>query len=289
MEALPRTDSFTWLVEDDITCAVCLDIFDDPCALKCAHSFCDKCIKLLIRSQAISSCLACPLCRMETTFNPTNFEGLTKNPSLKAKVESMQKRKNKREAPDSAITQQGTKILHVCVPRNIKLMEEYDAAIGKCARTFIPDIHCGFIGYGLEEQREDNHELKYWHAMIIGPQESPIGQLIYNLTIMVSENYPKEPPEVRFVSPRIRMPCVNKKGYVNINSIEKVDMSSVCSETGQVVSTSGEYFSWSETLTIADILVALRENMHFEVVSNESADLPSTAYADESDDEEDEV
>ena len=50
-------------------------------------------------------------------------------------------------------------------------MEEYDAAIGKGKRTFIPDEHCGFIGYGLEEQREDNHELKYWHAMIIGPQE----------------------------------------------------------------------------------------------------------------------
>lgn len=57
------------------------------------------------------------------------------------------------------------------MPRNIKLMEEYDAAIGKGARTFIPQEHCGFIGYGLEEQREDNHELKYWHAMIIGPQE----------------------------------------------------------------------------------------------------------------------
>jgi len=284
-----KTESFTWLVEDDMTCAVCLDLFDDPLALKCAHNFCEKCIKLLIRSQSNSNSLACPLCRVETSFNPTSFEGLTKNQSLKSKVESIQqKRSNKREAPDSTITQQGTKILHVCVPRNIKLMEEYDAAIGKGARTFIPQEHCGFIGYGLEEQREDNHELKYWHAMIIGPQESPIGQLIYNLTVTVPDGYPKEPPEVRFVSPRIRMPCVNKKGYVTLSLIEKVDMSLVDAGTGQLNETTGEHFSWAETLNIADILVALREHMHLESVSNESADLPSTAYRDASDEEDEE-
>jgi len=118
-------------------------------------------------------------------------------------------------------------------------MEEYDAAIGKGKRTFIPEEHCGLIGYGLEEQREDNHELKYWHAMIIGPQESPIGQLIYNLTVTVPDNYPKQPPEVRFISPRIRMACVNKKGYVDVSTIQKVDMSLVDLGTGQVYLGSG--------------------------------------------------
>jgi len=291
VEQVQKTESLVWLVEDDMTCAVCLDIFDDPLALKCAHNFCEKCIKLLIHSQATGSCLACPLCRMETSFNPTSFEGLTKNSTLKSKIDSIQKRNNKREAPDSTITQQcnqlkGTKILHVAVPRNIKLMEEYDAAIGKGKRTFIPDSHGGFIGYGLEEQREDNHELKYWHAMIIGPQESPIGQLIYNLAVTVPAGYPKEPPEVRFVSPRIRMPCVNKKGYVNITMIEKIDMSLVDAGTGQVSESTGDFFAWNEKLNIADILVSLRENMHLETISNESADLPSTAYKDTSDDEE---
>lgn len=167
-------------------------------------------------------------------------------------------------------------------------MEEYDAAIGKGKRTFIPDEHSGLIGYGLEEQREDNHELKYWHAMIIGPQESPIGQLIYNLVVTVPDGYPKEPPEVRFVSPRIRMPCVNKKGFVNITMIEKIDMTQVDVGTGQVSESTGEHFAWNEKLNIADVLVSLRENMHLESVSNESADLPSIAYKDVSDDEEEE-
>lgn len=287
---IQKTESFAWLVEDDMTCAVCLDLFDEPLALKCAHNFCEKCIKLLVqRNPAANSCLACPLCRVETSFNPTSFEGLTKNQTLKSKVDSLQqKRNNKREAPDSTITQQGTKVLHISVPRNIKLMEEYDAAIGKGSKTFIPEEHSGFIGYGLEEQREDNHELKYWHAMIIGPQESPIGQLIYNLLITVAEGYPKEPPEVRFVSPRIRMPCVNKKGYVNLTQIERIDMSLVDAGTGQVSEGIGERFAWNESKNIADVLVAIRENMHLESVSNESADLPSTAYRDASDDEDEE-
>jgi len=282
-----RTDPLNWLVEDDMTCAVCLDLFDDPLALKCAHNFCEKCIKLLIQSQPTSACIMCPLCRMETSCNPTNFEGLTRNPVLKSKLDNIQqKRKNKREAPDSATTQQGTKILHISVPRNIKLMEEYDAAIGKGRKTLVPDVHSGFIGYGLEEQREDNHELKYWHAMIIGPQESPIGQLIYNLLITVPDGYPKEVPEVRFVSPRIRMACVNKRGYVNISIIEKVDMSLVDVGTGQVSESTGEHFQWNEKQNIADILVSIRENMHLETVSNESADLPSTPYKDTDDEEE---
>jgi len=287
-QVVPQKESLIWIVEDDMTCAVCLDLYEEPMALKCAHNFCEKCIKLMVKSSTPGHCILCPLCRMETSVNPTSFEGLTKNQSLRSKVDNIQqtRKNNKREAPDSATTQQGTKILHVSVPRNIKLMEEYDAAIGKGKRTFIPEEHCGFIGYGLEEQREDNHELKYWHAMIIGPQESPIGQLIYNLLITVPDGYPKDAPELRFVSPRIRMRCVNKRGHINISLIDKVDMSLVDSSTGQLSETTGQTFAWNENLNIADILVSLRENMHLESVSNESADLPSTPYK-ESDEDDD--
>jgi len=42
---------------------------------------------------------------------------------------------------------------------------------------------------------------------------------------------------------------------------------------------------WQENLNISDVLVSLRENMHLETVSNESADLPSSVYRDVSDEE----
>ena len=57
------------------------------------------------------------------------------------------------------------------IPRNIKLLEEYDCAIGKGAHTLIPAAHTGYLGYGLDEEKENNHEMRFWRAMIIGPQE----------------------------------------------------------------------------------------------------------------------
>lgn len=33
-QPIQKTDSFAWIVEDDMTCAVCLDLYDEPLALK---------------------------------------------------------------------------------------------------------------------------------------------------------------------------------------------------------------------------------------------------------------
>lgn len=60
----------------------------------------------------------------------------------------------------------------IVMPKNIKLLMEYDASIGKDGKTFIPDAHNGMISYGAEETRgADSPSLTDWHAMLIGPQE----------------------------------------------------------------------------------------------------------------------
>merc|ERR1719215_1748562 len=102
------------------------------------------------------------------------------------------------------------------VPRNFRLLEEYDAAIGKELKSFIKDKHEGLIHYGLDEEIEDNILLNYWHASIIGPQGTQLGETIYNLKIYVPENYPQAPPQIRFTNPRINMPAVNSQGEVNL-------------------------------------------------------------------------
>ena len=58
----------------------------------------------------------------------------------------------------------------VVIPRNFKLLEEYDCAIGKEGKSLISGKHEGFIHYGLDEDRDDNHNLHHWRASIIGPQ-----------------------------------------------------------------------------------------------------------------------
>jgi len=242
-----------------------LDLYNEPTVLKCKHSFCKECVAILTKP---ANLVSCPLCREET-----KLEEITPNTQLIIKVKNMKKV----DAPKPSISKE--KARKIVIPRNIKLLEEYDNAIGKGTRTYIPVIHTGFIGYGLDEEKENNHDMRFWRAMIIGPQESPIGQVIYNLTIVAPDAYPKEPPEVRFVNPTILMGCVNARGVVDIAKIEKVDMSTVDESSGQTSEGLGEYFSWNENCNLADVLVGLRENMHIESVSNESGDLSNSTYA----------
>jgi len=164
------------------------------------------------------------------------------------------------------------------IPRSIKLLDEYDASIGKGATTYIPLIHTGYIGYGLHEEKADNNDLTYWHGIIIAPQESPIGQLIYNIEVTIPTTYPRDPPEVHFVSPKIAMKCVDEKGKVDITKIELVDMETI-DDTGQVDGPlEAEYYKWDALHNIADVLVAIRENMHTRDVCADSSCLGSSGY-----------
>merc|ERR1712196_596436 len=92
----------------------------------------------------------------------------------------------------------------VIVPRNFKLLDEYDAANGKLGATYIKSPHSGMINYGADETQEDML-LHHWEGILIGPQGTHIGELIYSLKIFVPDNYPQVPPEVSFTCPKIKM------------------------------------------------------------------------------------
>jgi len=54
------------LLEEEVNCPLCMDIFSDPKKLPCDHCFCLKCLqKLVLRSQEEGS-LSCPVCRNTT-------------------------------------------------------------------------------------------------------------------------------------------------------------------------------------------------------------------------------
>ena len=48
------------VIEDDLKCATCLELFQDPRSLPCLHTFCLECIKRTING---SNTFKCPLCR----------------------------------------------------------------------------------------------------------------------------------------------------------------------------------------------------------------------------------
>mmetsp|Transcript_8642 Transcript_8642/g.32537 ORF Transcript_8642/g.32537 Transcript_8642/m.32537 type:complete len:153 (-) Transcript_8642:99-557(-) len=92
----------------------------------------------------------------------------------------------------------------VKVPRNFKLLGELDDVEHGGG---VSESHIGFISFGLA--RPDDTFLTDWNASIIGPQNTPLGDRIFTLQVKCGENYPDEPPRIRFVN-RINMEGVDQ-------------------------------------------------------------------------------
>mmetsp|Transcript_53488 Transcript_53488/g.88859 ORF Transcript_53488/g.88859 Transcript_53488/m.88859 type:complete len:286 (+) Transcript_53488:81-938(+) len=268
--------------EGDV-CAVCIDTFTEPVTLSCGHNFCLSCAKLLVKKGPVSI-IPCPLCIAETKLDKYDEEltCLMRNLDLKDSCESKRGSiPTSQQIVDgnSTFQEHMKNINKVIMPKSIKLLEEYDASIGKDGKTFISDIHTGMIGYGVSQSASDAEfqEFSLWDAMIIGPQESPIGQLIYNLEVVIPEKYPIEPPQVSFVFPKVSMPCVDAAGKVDLSKVEKVNMDEVNGE-GVIEASTGELFVWDPTHNIADALIAIREHMHVRSVCVACSTLGHSQY-----------
>lgn len=61
-------------LSEDVLCAVCAEIFVEPCTLHCGHSFCQLCLAALWNSNRTKSPLqlCCPVCRQPWV----NFPGV---------------------------------------------------------------------------------------------------------------------------------------------------------------------------------------------------------------------
>ena len=59
-------------LEDQLTCAICLDAFKEPKLLQCFHVFCKDCLqRLVVQDQQGQLSLRCPNCRQSTILPPT--------------------------------------------------------------------------------------------------------------------------------------------------------------------------------------------------------------------------
>ena len=68
-KAAPSTSSSTALkkLEEQLTCAICLDLYTNPKTLPCLHSFCQQCLEALpLDPQGDNYFVSCPNCRHHT-------------------------------------------------------------------------------------------------------------------------------------------------------------------------------------------------------------------------------
>ncbi|XP_046584778.1 tripartite motif-containing protein 54-like [Haliotis rubra] len=80
-------------MEGELTCPICLQIYQDPVVMSCMHSYCRECLKdLHVKSTTAeeswdtrlktSNTLPCPACRAITSFGLEGVDGLPKNFTL---------------------------------------------------------------------------------------------------------------------------------------------------------------------------------------------------------------
>ncbi|KPP68795.1 hypothetical protein Z043_112500 [Scleropages formosus] len=85
-------------LESELTCPICLELFEDPLLLPCAHSLCFGCAHRILVShctpnEPVESITAfqCPTCRYVITLNQRGLEGLKRNVTLQNIIDRFQK------------------------------------------------------------------------------------------------------------------------------------------------------------------------------------------------------
>ena len=90
-------DSNWEIVRQEVTCAICLELLDDPKSMPCLHTYCKKCLMEALAKRPHDPDLPqdrpainCPLCRAEVTLPDKGIEGLPSNFSATCLVETVQ-------------------------------------------------------------------------------------------------------------------------------------------------------------------------------------------------------
>ncbi len=119
----------------------------------------------------------------------------------------------------------------VVVPRNFRLLEELE--------RYEKGNVSSMVSAGLRDQ--DDILLRFWNGTIIGPPGTAFENRIISLEIFCGENYPDEPPKVKF-STKVNMTCVKPNGELDPANFPM-------------------YRQWKSKFTVENVLQELRNEM----------------------------
>ncbi|NXH61368.1 TRI59 protein, partial [Rhabdornis inornatus] len=118
-------------LEEELTCAICCDIFADPRVLPCSHTFCRPCLQRLLQPPGAvpaGPSLSCPSCRARVAVPAAGPEALPVNFALKAVIEKCRQE----ERAGTEEEEEGTCRAHPRQPLNIYCLRERRLVCGRC-------------------------------------------------------------------------------------------------------------------------------------------------------------
>uniref|UniRef100_A0A3B5KQS0 Midline 2 n=1 Tax=Xiphophorus couchianus TaxID=32473 RepID=A0A3B5KQS0_9TELE len=125
-------------LESELTCPICLELFEDPLLLPCAHSLCFNCAHRILVSHCSTSkplesisAFQCPTCRYVITLNHRGLEGLKRNVTLQNIIDRFQKASL--SGPNSPTES-----------RRLQTQRPYTATISAVVAKMDPRISCQF-------------------------------------------------------------------------------------------------------------------------------------------------
>lgn len=162
------------ILRKDITCPVCLEIFDDPKTLpKCAHVFCKNCLKSVVAANTVPrSSLECPVCRTRTSIPKEGVDAFVSALALKNLIDSnpalrqVITLKNQLKECDVAVNKNQSKLKGL-----EKSLKEFDAAQKNIEKlksdvkeratkmNQIIELHCNKMCAMLDQARENNTQI----------------------------------------------------------------------------------------------------------------------------------
>lgn len=130
----------TSVLEEELTCPVCLDLYRDPRLLPCGHNFCLPCLRRL-KSRSERGRLRCPECReshrcsvpWQKNFKLANIaDGFRRRSQAERPISSQQSTTNRADgvhcdycSPEAANTSKGFSAVKTCLKCEVSMCPEH--------------------------------------------------------------------------------------------------------------------------------------------------------------------
>uniref|UniRef100_A0A8C3QND8 TRI59 protein n=1 Tax=Cyanoderma ruficeps TaxID=181631 RepID=A0A8C3QND8_9PASS len=139
-------------LEEELTCAICCDIFCDPRVLPCSHTFCGPCLRDLLSSPPAGPGPSCPSCRAPVPA--AGLEALPVNFALKAVIDKCWQQLDEAAGAGAgaagAGAEAGTCRAHPGQPLNVYCLQDRRLVCGQCLTIgkhrghAIDDLHSAY-------------------------------------------------------------------------------------------------------------------------------------------------